>query len=88
VKYVTLDFTRPILPQLLAELYARRIQSVLVEGGTTLIQGFIDAQAWDEAHVEIAPIVLGDGVQAPRLPMHLNKEVGYIRGNRKEIYRR
>ena len=86
VEYVTLDFAQPVIPQVLTELYARRIQSILVEGGSTLIQGFIQAQAWDEVHIEIAPITLGDGVKAPTLPEGLNKETILIGTHRKEIF--
>lgn len=88
VEYVTLDFTRPVLPQLLSNLYARRVQSLLVEGGAALLQSFIDAGLWDEAHVETAPVFLGNGVHAPVLPAHLEKEEELIKGNRKEVYYR
>lgn len=88
VEYVTLDFTKPLLPQLLAELYARRVQSLLVEGGAMLLQSFIDAGLWDEAHVETAPSALGDGVKAPVLPASLCREVRYVGKNRKDVYRR
>lgn len=86
VEYVTLDFTRPILPQLLSELYNRRVQSLLVEGGTCLLQSFIDADLWDETHVETAPIHLKNGVQAPILPVYLDRKVQNVGRNRKEIY--
>ena len=86
VEYVTLDFAQPVIPQVLTELYARRIQSILVEGGSTLVQGFIQAQAWDEVHIEIAPITLGDGVKAPTLPEGLNKDTIQIGTHRKEIF--
>lgn len=48
---VRLAADRPLLPQLLADLYDRRIQSVLVEGGTTLLNSFLDAGLWDEMRV-------------------------------------
>ena len=86
IEYVTLDFAQPVIPQDLTELYARRIQSILVEGGSTLIQGFIQAHAWDEVHIEIAPITLGDGVKAPTLPEGLNKDTIQIGTHRKEIF--
>lgn len=86
VEYATLDFSKDILPQLLAELYNRRIQSLLVEGGSTLLQSFIDAGLWDEAHVETAPITLENGVKAPTLPDGLSKETQQIDSNRKDIY--
>jgi diaminohydroxyphosphoribosylaminopyrimidine deaminase/5-amino-6-(5-phosphoribosylamino)uracil reductase len=60
-----LDYKRPLLPQILTELYARKLYSLLVEGGSVLLQSFLEAGLWDEAHVEIAPLTLGQGVKAP-----------------------
>lgn len=88
VEYVTLDFVQPVLPQLLTELYARRVQSLLVEGGVALLQSFIDAGLWDEAHVETAPFALHEGVAAPVLPGDFCGEVQYIGKNRKDVYRK
>ena len=55
------------LPAILNDLYQRGIQSLMVEGGACLIQQFVDEDLWDEARVEVAPLVLGKGVSAPRL---------------------
>ena len=68
VSYLTLDFDRSILPPLLEELYRRGLQSLLVEGGSHLLQSFIDEGWWDEAWAEQAPVPLGDGVAAPQMP--------------------
>ncbi|MCD7710771.1 MAG: bifunctional diaminohydroxyphosphoribosylaminopyrimidine deaminase/5-amino-6-(5-phosphoribosylamino)uracil reductase RibD [Porphyromonadaceae bacterium] len=68
VRFTTLDFASPVLPQLLAALYKEGITNLLVEGGPTTLQSFIDAGLWDEARVETAPVDLGRGVAAPRLP--------------------
>ena len=65
VEYVLADFNRPVVPQLLAALHARNLQSLLVEGGAFTLQTFLDAGLWDEAFVEEAPLCLGDGVKAP-----------------------
>lgn len=65
VDYIQVDFERPLLPQLLAELYARNLQSLLVEGGSATLRSFLDADLWDEAFVEETPLRLGDGVPAP-----------------------
>ena len=70
VEYVPADFSRPLLPQLLASLYERNLQSLLVEGGAATLQAFIDAGLWDEAFVETSPRRLPGGVAAPLL----NKE--------------
>jgi diaminohydroxyphosphoribosylaminopyrimidine deaminase/5-amino-6-(5-phosphoribosylamino)uracil reductase len=50
---------------LLEYLYRNGIQSVIVEGGTKTLQGFIDKGLWDEAHVYSGDICFGKGVKAP-----------------------
>lgn len=67
VEYIQVDFTVPLLPQLLGELHARQVQSLLVEGGACTLQSFIDAGLWDEAWVEVSPLRLKDGVPAPQM---------------------
>ena len=68
VEQVVLDFDKPLLPQILSHLHSRKINSLLVEGGATLLQSFIDSSLWDEARVEVNPsIELGCGVVAPSL---------------------
>lgn len=55
----------------LHSLYADHgITSILVEGGSSLLQSFIDADLWDAARIEVAPCTLGalGTVRAPRLP--------------------
>lgn len=65
--YIQLSPDKPFLPQLLADLYERRIQSVLVEGGTTLLNSFRDAGLWDEMRVFRSQAMLGDGPKAPEV---------------------
>lgn len=47
------------ISQLLEILYREGITSLLVEGGPTLLQAFIDEGLWDEARVETSPVRLG-----------------------------
>lgn len=68
LEYITLDFSKDILPQILTILYERKIQSLLVEGGTTLLQSFINSDLWDEMFVEHSVKVLGEGVKSPVIP--------------------
>ena len=66
VGQVVLDFDSPLLPQILSHLHGLKMNSLLVEGGATVLQSFIDAGLWDEARVEVNPsLELGDGVVAP-----------------------
>ena len=68
LEYVALDFSKDILPQICTVLYDRKIQSLLVEGGTTLLQSFIDSELWDEIFVEHSEKVLYEGVKSPIIP--------------------
>lgn len=68
MEYVTLDFSKSIIPELLQTLYARRIGSLIVEGGAVLLQSFIDAGYWDEIRIETAPVELNNGIPAPVIP--------------------
>ncbi len=70
VRQVTLDFEEPLLPQILSHLHTLKVNSLLVEGGATLLQSFIDASLWDEARVEVnLSLRLGCGVAAPLFPL-------------------
>lgn len=60
-------YTHETLADIVRDLHARGIQSLLVEGGARLLQSFINEGLWDEARVETAPCLLGSGVAAPVL---------------------
>lgn len=87
VEQVVLDFSSDILPQILAFLHSRKVQSLLVEGGATLLQSFIDASLWDEARVERNPsLYAGGGVAAPSLPAGLRVLESSVGGNEIAFY--
>ncbi|MDR1895272.1 MAG: bifunctional diaminohydroxyphosphoribosylaminopyrimidine deaminase/5-amino-6-(5-phosphoribosylamino)uracil reductase RibD [Prevotellaceae bacterium] len=48
-------------------LFEKKIQSLIVEGGTQLIESFIRANLWDEAMIFIGDFPLKKGVKAPVL---------------------
>lgn len=54
---------RPSVTALLDELGRRRMTNVLVEGGAGVLGSFLDAGEADEAHVFVAPVLVG-GEQA------------------------
>ena len=56
------------IEQVLARLYEARRQSLIVEGGARTLQSFIERDLWDELRVETAPMTIGLGTQAPRIP--------------------
>ncbi len=69
-------------------LYKKGITSVLVEGGSKVLQAFIDEKLWDLARIETAPFALGvhGRVKSPTLKnlCELSSEV--IDGNRIQVY--
>ncbi|WP_368114127.1 bifunctional diaminohydroxyphosphoribosylaminopyrimidine deaminase/5-amino-6-(5-phosphoribosylamino)uracil reductase RibD [Bacteroides sp. RTP21281st1_E4_RTP21281_210402] len=67
ITYITIDFNHNPLIQIMEELYQRKIQSLLVEGGSQLLQSFIDNGLWDEAFIEKCPSRLYSGVKAPEI---------------------
>lgn len=67
IEYLTIDFQQDILLPILAILYARGLQSLLVEGGSMLLQSFINTGLWDEIFVEETPISLHSGVKSPEI---------------------
>lgn len=79
---VRLDFSRDILPQMMAYLHEHKVQRLLVEGGSVVLQSFIDSGLWDEAYVEEAPFTLGGGVMAPHIGEECEKEEIEVFGHR------
>ncbi|GBU07086.1 riboflavin biosynthesis protein RibD [Bacteroidales bacterium] len=63
--YVLLDSETNVLEQVLETIYQKKILSLIVEGGSKLLNSFINADLWDEANIEISPICLEDGILAP-----------------------
>jgi len=66
--YHKISNDQSIVTQILEALYQLKIQSVLVEGGTQVLQSFIDENYWDEAIVITnTTSAAKDGIQAPSL---------------------
>jgi diaminohydroxyphosphoribosylaminopyrimidine deaminase/5-amino-6-(5-phosphoribosylamino)uracil reductase len=69
--YHRLSEAGSMVQQLVQALYGLKMQSVLVEGGTQLLQSFLDAGLWDEAVVITnQQMALRKGVAAPQLQQH------------------
>lgn len=65
VEYITIDFTKNVLQEVLYQLYLRNLTSLMVEGGPHLLNSFLKEALWDEMLIETVPVCLGCGVQAP-----------------------
>lgn len=72
-----------LLDEILKDLFERKIQSVLVEGGAHTLLSFIRQNYWDEISVFESSLSLGDGVKAPTI-QSTNSEIEMV-GNDKLI---
>ncbi len=64
-EYVTIPFDDDVLRNCLSDLLSRGIHSLMVEGGSQLIQALNKQGLWDEAWVVTTNHKLGQGVKAP-----------------------
>lgn len=86
--YIKVEFGDEFIDNVLNELYKRKIQSIYVEGGTALLQSFIDAQAFDEIRVFRSAKQLYKGIAAPRLPKNIDiVEKQNLLGDELSIYK-
>lgn len=67
VIYLPLNKNKNLVNQILEALYQHNIQSLVVEGGSKLLQTFIDHNNWDEAIIIKAKHNLLSGIKAPSL---------------------
>ena len=56
------------IPEVLQELYERKLQSVIVEGGRKILDAFITSGLYDEVRILRSPQHLGNGLPAPAIP--------------------
>ena len=62
------------LEKQLMEMRKEGVTSLLVEGGSGLLNSFIENGWWDRIRVETSPIVLGRGLEAPKVPQDARLE--------------
>ncbi|MCB2409164.1 bifunctional diaminohydroxyphosphoribosylaminopyrimidine deaminase/5-amino-6-(5-phosphoribosylamino)uracil reductase RibD [Hymenobacter lucidus] len=66
VGYITLSEADDLFPQLFNNLYQRQVQSVLVEGGPTVLNSLLRDGLWDEMRIIRSRQKLGGGIAAPK----------------------
>ncbi|MDW3196429.1 MAG: bifunctional diaminohydroxyphosphoribosylaminopyrimidine deaminase/5-amino-6-(5-phosphoribosylamino)uracil reductase RibD [Cytophagales bacterium] len=60
--------------ELLAQLHQRKINSLIIEGGSKTLQGFIQKGLWDEARIFQSEQHFGEGIAAPEISGNLIEE--------------
>lgn len=86
LSYQVLKFSNTIPLQILQHLYHSKINSLIVEGGKTLLQSFIELGLWDEARVFIGQNPWAEGIKAPKLPFTSNSSTESIGDNLLNIH--
>ena len=66
-EYIKVQFDKNLHQKICDLLYEKGVQSLIVEGGTRTLQGFIDADLWDEARVFLGKTCFENGVKAPSI---------------------
>ncbi|OFX19947.1 MAG: riboflavin biosynthesis protein RibD [Bacteroidetes bacterium GWA2_31_9] len=83
-EFINIDFDENWLEQMLTILHKRKIQSIMVEGGSMLLNTFIQKNLWDEAGVFTSKIKFHNGIKAPTLiGNYIKREI--IDGNIHEV---
>ncbi len=67
-----------LIPQILADLHKRKVQSVIIEGGAVLLQKFINDELWDEARVFTGQSTFKEGIASPRLNIAPSEQVDIL----------
>jgi len=65
LEWVKTDMNNPW--SVLRKLHERKIQSVIVEGGSLVLNSFINENCWDEARVFISNQTFEEGIKAPEI---------------------
>lgn len=74
LEYVTLRFDGKMLHEINQILLKRGIQSLLVEGGKSLLESYLREGLWDEARIYIGNARFGSGIKSPETDWILDRE--------------
>ena len=80
-----IDFSKNLAEQICVILYAHEIQSVIVEGGSQMLNTFITENLWDEAFVFVGNTNFKNGLKSPELKKAPN-EIEKISDDALKIY--
>lgn len=74
LEYIRIRFNSNMLSEINTILLERGIQSLLIEGGKSLLESYLREGLWDEARVYIGNSRFGSGVKAPETDWILDRE--------------
>ena len=65
--YLQIHDENDLLKESFSLLYQQNIQSIIIEGGSTLLNALIEKNLWDEARIFYSKQSFEDGINAPIL---------------------
>jgi len=76
IEYIKLK-EEALFPQILNDLYERKVLSLIVEGGAYLLNELIARDQWDEAKVFVSEKTFDKGIAAPKItkPVYTTEEI-------------
>ncbi len=74
IRQVRISGDNDMVDGILKFLYENEIQSLIVEGGSETLEGFVKSNLWDEARVFVGDQIFKSGIKAPRLPAEASEE--------------
>jgi diaminohydroxyphosphoribosylaminopyrimidine deaminase/5-amino-6-(5-phosphoribosylamino)uracil reductase len=74
LEYIRIQFNGDMLKEINSILVGRGIQSLLVEGGKSLLESYMREGLWDEARIYIGNKRFGSGIKAPETDWVLDRE--------------
>jgi len=87
VRYVACKNVRDI-PSVLNRLHREQVLSILVEGGATVLNSFLESGLWDEARVIVSETTLLTGLIAPVMKSAVSEEDNYASDSIRYYYNR
>ncbi|WP_424963042.1 bifunctional diaminohydroxyphosphoribosylaminopyrimidine deaminase/5-amino-6-(5-phosphoribosylamino)uracil reductase RibD [Ekhidna sp.] len=72
IEWIKTDMNNPW--SVLRRLHERKIQSVIIEGGSQTLNSFINEDCWDEARIFSSETTFGKGIAAPEIKGEVERE--------------
>lgn len=85
--FESINFSKSLPLQICELLFKRNIQSLIVEGGSAVIQQFIKDNLWDEAFVFTGNTSFKEGIKAPDFRLGILENITYFKNDILCIYK-
>lgn len=69
------------MEELLQNLVQKKCNSLLVEGGSSTLDGFINAKLWDEVNLIKSTQKFGSGIKSPKITSNQTMKDGFVLGD-------